>query len=580
MSSNTNRWGLPHLGLGLGLRTEHIAEILRDEPPIDWFEIITENFIVHRGFLTWALDAIRERYPIVLHGVSLSIGSTDPFDHNFLLQIKALADRVDAPWVSDHLCWTGVGGRNSHDLLPVPYTAEMLDWTVARVRHVQDVLERTLVLENPSSYLEFTRADMNEATFLAELAERADCGLLLDVNNVYVSSENHDFEADAYLDKIPWDRVAQFHVAGHTRLETHILDSHIGPVVEPVWDLLANAYQRCGGRSTMLEWDDEIPSLENTWAEAERARRYIEFPGIKARQTRNPVEFAGSLSTDGANSPENQPKHVSSLMRWVHAVIADDPNADRGAISLHVAANAKMRADQRIDVYTEAVRVRFYQSMAEDFPSIARALGPDKFAVEVTNYLREHPSRSPWMEYMGAAFADWLQDRTDHPWLADAARVHWAVVQVSLAPCFSPAPPDAFAAIPAQHQADITLEFAPAVQLVDCAHDVWETVDQAVSSDDLDARVAEPAAVANTILVARPSFRVDTRRLAPAEGPILRSLMAGLTLQQAVLSYLEQHPDDAEAVMSSIGAWTAAWTAAQLVTSVSCRDNSVLPDGR
>jgi uncharacterized protein (UPF0276 family) len=270
-----NRFGLANLGIGLGLRTAHYAHILEAEPDVAWFEILTENYLQTSGRPLDFLDSIAEKYPIVMHGVSLSIGSSDPLDREYLKELRALRDRVNARWVSDHLCWTGVGGKNTHDLLPMPYSEEALAHVVSRVRAVQDFLGAPLALENPSTYAEFAGDSMREWEFLARLAEDADCALLLDVNNVYVSSRNHGFDPQRYLDAIPFDRVVQMHVAGHTDHGTHIIDSHIGPVIEPVWRLLGDAHRRAGGAPILLEWDAEIPSFEQTHAEALRARAFI-----------------------------------------------------------------------------------------------------------------------------------------------------------------------------------------------------------------------------------------------------------------------------------------------------------------
>jgi uncharacterized protein (UPF0276 family) len=224
----------------------------------------------------YVLDQIAERYPVVLHGVSLSIGSTDPLDRDYLRQLKALAARTRAHWVSDHLCWTGVLGRNVHDLLPMPYTEEALRHTVARARAVSDFLERPLVLENPSSYVEFASSSMPEWEFLARLAEAADCGLLLDVNNVYVSSFNHGFDPRAYVDALPADRVVQYHLAGHTHKGTHIIDTHSDHAVPEVWDLYARACRRTGNVATLYEWDEDIPDFDTVHAEALKAGAYRE----------------------------------------------------------------------------------------------------------------------------------------------------------------------------------------------------------------------------------------------------------------------------------------------------------------
>lgn len=266
-----NKWGFPDLGVGIGLRTAHYAHILSRWPKIDWFEVLSENYMDTGGRPLYVLDQIAERYPVALHGVSLSIGSTDPLNREHLTKLKALADRTNASWVSDHLCWTGVLGRNTHDLLPMPYTEEALAHTIRRAREVTEILERPLVLENPSSYVEFKDSSMPEWVFLSRLAEGADCGLLLDVNNVYVSSFNHRFDPDEYIRAIPADRVVQFHVAGHTNKGTHIVDTHSDHAIDEVWRLYALACEKTGGVATLYEWDENVPDFETVHNEALKA---------------------------------------------------------------------------------------------------------------------------------------------------------------------------------------------------------------------------------------------------------------------------------------------------------------------
>jgi uncharacterized protein (UPF0276 family) len=268
----SNRWGLPDLGIGVGLRAVHFGHILSQHPPVDWFEVLSENFMRTEGRPLYVLDQVAERYPVALHGVSLSIGSTDPLNREHIQNLKSLAVRTGAHWISDHLCWTGVLGRNTHDLLPMPYTEEALRHTVRRVKEVSEMLERPLILENPSSYLEFEASTLTEWEFLSRLAEEADCGLLLDVNNVYVSSFNHGFDPTAYIDAMPPDRVVQYHVAGHTNKGTHIVDTHSDHAIEEVWALYTRAWKRTGPVATLYEWDEDIPDFEVVHAEALKAR--------------------------------------------------------------------------------------------------------------------------------------------------------------------------------------------------------------------------------------------------------------------------------------------------------------------
>ena len=266
-----DRFGLPDLGVGVGLRTVHFGHILAKAPEVDFYEALTENFLDTGGRPLHVLDRVAEKTPVVLHGVSMSIGGTDPLDFDYLAKVKALARRVGALWISDHLCFTGVMGRNTHDLLPVPYTEETLRHVVRRVRTVSDFLERPLVLENPSTYLEFRASTMTEWTFFDRLLRDADCGMLLDVNNVYVSSVNHGFDPVAYLDALPHDRVVQYHLAGHTDKGTYLLDTHRARVKDEVWSLFRHATALTGPRATLLEWDEDIPDFDTVHAEAKKA---------------------------------------------------------------------------------------------------------------------------------------------------------------------------------------------------------------------------------------------------------------------------------------------------------------------
>jgi len=270
------RFDTPNLGFGVGLRTVHFGHVLGKKPKVDWFEIVSENFMDTGGRPMWVLDQVAERYPIVMHGVSMSIGSVDPIDRDYLRKLGELARRVKARWVSDHLCWCGVAGRNLHDLLPLPYSEECLAHCVARVRAVQEILERPLVLENPSSYVEFKSSTMPEWTFLARLAEESGCGLLLDVNNVYVSSFNHGFDPYEYVESIPADRIAYYHLAGHTNKGTHIVDTHSDHAIEAVWKLYERACELSGGRSTSYEWDEDIPAFGIVHAEVLEAKKRME----------------------------------------------------------------------------------------------------------------------------------------------------------------------------------------------------------------------------------------------------------------------------------------------------------------
>jgi uncharacterized protein (UPF0276 family) len=268
------RLGVPDLGVGVGLRTKHYPEIFDQGQGdgVDWFEIISENFMVAGGLPLYNLGRALDRFPLVQHGVSLSIGGTEPLDWDYLRKLEELTRRTRTPWLSDHLCWGSAGGVHLHDLIPLPYTAEAVRWVAERARAVQDFLGVRLALENVSSYMTYTSSEMTEWEFLSAVAEEADCGILLDVNNIYVSSYNHAFDPTLYVDGVPHRRVVQMHLAGHTNHGKYILDTHDDHVIDPVWDLYRRALRKVGPVSTLVEWDDDIPPFAELVAEAAKAR--------------------------------------------------------------------------------------------------------------------------------------------------------------------------------------------------------------------------------------------------------------------------------------------------------------------
>jgi uncharacterized protein (UPF0276 family) len=268
-----NRSDFAALGFGVGLRRSHYVHVLNDRPRMDWFEVISENFMVEGGRPLEVLRGVWSLYPIVMHGVSLSIGSTDPLNIGYLRQLATIAQRFEPAWLSDHLCWTSVRGRNLHDLLPLPYTEETVRHLAARIRQVQDILERTILIENVSSYMEFTSSRLSEWEFLSAVAEEGNCGILLDINNIFVSAFNHRFDPVRYIDAVPRRRVVQFHLGGHNDHGTYLLDTHDHPIRPEVWTLYEHAVRRFGRVPTLIEWDDSIPEFEVLAAAADEARR-------------------------------------------------------------------------------------------------------------------------------------------------------------------------------------------------------------------------------------------------------------------------------------------------------------------
>jgi len=280
--------GFTEYGVGIGLRIPHYQHILEKKPVVDWFEIISENFMVDGGRPLQVLDQILEQYRVVQHGVSMYFGSFEPLNPEHLKRLKTLVKRTKTPWLSDHLCWGSVDGTYSHDLLPMPYTFEAARKTAEKIRQVRDFVEVPVCVENVSSYAEFHVSEMTEWEFLTEVSEQADCGILFDVNNIYVSSRNHSFDPMDYVNNIPHHRVAQIHIAGHSRYEKYILDTHDHPVIDPVWKLYERAIELIGPTATLLEWDDRIPSFDEVHNEALKAKQYIPAPAPRI-ETRSEV---------------------------------------------------------------------------------------------------------------------------------------------------------------------------------------------------------------------------------------------------------------------------------------------------
>ena len=361
----------PHLGFGLGLRIPHYAHIFEHTPPVDWFEIISENFMDTDGKAKRNLARIRERYPVVMHGIALSIGTVDPLNSDYLKKLKKLADFVNPAWITDHLCWTGIAHKNSHDLLPIPYTEEALKHIVSRIKQVQDFLERPIALENPSTYLEFKTSHIPEAEFIARMAQDSGCHILLDVNNVYVSCYNHRLDAKAYIDALPMDKVAQIHLSGHSNIGTHIIDTHDDHVVDEVWALYKYVTHKAGRTiNTMVEWDDKLPEWDVLYAElgkaknaARDAQNYAPLPDLAHDQPRYRENIVTPLI-------ETQSRMQDAILLGARLDSAPDT---------WICAKEQFTPADQLAVYVNAYRYRLYDVTAEDYPVLKHYLGNEAF---------------------------------------------------------------------------------------------------------------------------------------------------------------------------------------------------------
>ena len=369
----------PYLGFGLGLRIPHYAHIFEHAPAVDWFEIISENFMDTDGKARRNLARIRERYPVVMHGIALSIGTVDPLNSEYLRKLKKLADDIEPAWISDHLCWTGIAHKNSHDLLPVPYTEEALKHIVSRIKQVQDCLERPIALENPSTYLEFKTSHIPEAEFIAAMARESGCHLLLDVNNVYVSCYNHCLDAKAYIDVLPMDKVAQIHLSGHSNHGTHIIDTHDDHVVDEVWALYKYATHKAGRTiNTMVEWDDNLPEWDVLYAElgkaklaAVDARNYAPLPDL----ARDQQHYVANILTPLG---EAQSRMQEAILRGES--VENDPDT-------WIRAKERFAPTDQLAVYINAYRARLHEVTAEDYPVLKHYLGDGTFDALITDFV-------------------------------------------------------------------------------------------------------------------------------------------------------------------------------------------------
>ncbi len=385
---NANKFGLPYLGLGLGLRAKHYDHIINHKPKIDWFEVISENYMNRSGRVREKLDEIRNHYPVVMHGVSMNIGSSDALDKKYLQNLKELAAEIKPVWISDHLCWTGINGKNTHDLLPVPLNAETLTHITSRVKQVQDFLGRPLLLENPSSYLTFRADNIPEHEFLAELSEKADCALLLDVNNIYVASYNQRLDPLEYINALPQNRIVQIHLAGHTNMGTHIIDTHDTYVNDDVWNLYTHATGRFGNISTMIEWDGNIP----------------EFPVLEAElqktQEKRAILSSQKFTARTVSSTSN--RNLASLQNIMQTAIHE---ADTTSAATWIDEKENFPPHKQLQVYINAYRLRLAHSLLEDYPQTAEFLGEDIKPL-VKDYIEDVHSIFPDLAHYSWGFAD------------------------------------------------------------------------------------------------------------------------------------------------------------------------------
>ena len=506
-------------GFGLGLRTQHYADFLARKQPLDWLEIITDNYLIDGGKPLAVLDTIRRDYPVAMHGVAMSIGSSQGVDVPYLQRVKALADRIEPLWVSDHLCWTGPGPEQLHDLYPLPYTDESARHVITQIRRAQDVLGRRLVLENVSSYIRYRHDSASEWQFLAHIAQEADCLLLVDVNNIYVSSVNHGFDPLTYLYALPAHRVQQIHLAGHSDNGDHIIDTHDHPVAQPVWDLYAQACQRFGAVAAMIERDDHIPPLAELLDEMATARR------IAAQHMASPEPVKAAVMP---LTPAVDPLPLAAVQRhFADQVLADalPPGTSDGPVT------------GRLPIYHHAYRARLADVLADTYAKTFLYMGSDSFDVHARAFAVAHPPHTRSLNRYGEGLVEALRTQyPDNPELHELAQLDW-----DLRTRFDGADVPVLDLDSAQASGDWTTRtdmLHPSALLRTVTTNVVSLWNAIHTDDEVPEAVLLPAPAA--LLVWRKGFQPHFRTLDATEAALVRHLHIGLSVHDACTALLEQ----------------------------------------
>ncbi|MBI4431859.1 MAG: DUF692 family protein [Candidatus Omnitrophica bacterium] len=559
-------------GVGVGLRTEHFSHITSQWPAMDWFEAISENFMDTGGRPLRILEQVRARYLLALHGVGLSIGSADPLDQPYLERLKKLVDRIEPFIVSDHLCWSSVDGKNLHDLLPLPYTEEAADYVAARVRQVQDFLGRPILLENVSTYVTYKHSAMPEWEFITAVAKRSGCGILLDLNNIYVNAVNHRFDPFDYLKRVPAGLVGQFHLAGHTDMGDFLFDTHGSPVIDPVWKLYEEAVSRYGQVPTLIEWDADIPEFSRLAEEAEKARQILNFStGVRPlwksesypqgsdpapRESRDQVWVDSSAPlgmTERANLIEIQRQFKSYI---------EPGDSEKTNLSDLLNPQGGSDPEERIQVYSNGYIARIHESLCESYEAVRHYAGKEAFMDLAEKYAARFPSENYNLSKAGLFFSNFLESLPEvvqnQPFLPDLARLEWGIAQAFHA-FDQPRDKASFSALTGADPALLGMRFQPSVRVLRAwwpVLDLWRG-----RKEDRPRSSVEKAAT--TVLIFRKGTEVFCEMLDQAQGELLESLLSGAALGQACEKLLLSHEEELP-----VDQWFAQWVASGIIQRI------------
>ena len=568
----TNRFN-PRLGCGVGLRHPHYPAIIEKWPAMDWFEAISENYMDSGGRPLHILEKVREHYPVALHGTSLSIGSIDPLNPDYLARLKRLIRRIHPFIVSDHLCWSGVEGDALHDLLPLPFTEEALQHVVCRVEQFQDYLGRRILLENVSSYVTYRHSTLTEWEFLREVAKRSGCGILLDLNNIYVNAANHQFDPHEYLRNIPGEFIGQFHLAGHTDMGTYLFDTHGAPVIDPVWELYREALKRWGPISTLIEWDENIPPFERLAEEAEAARKiYREYEKNYPVIARSPAPQGGTTkqSSESEMTDEALPRppvgeadndgpnaiSLSQVQHWFKSKIQPLNPSPHPLPSGEGKGEGIVQGEERLAVYANGYLARIAESLKEVYEAVHHVLGSEKFLELCEGYARRFPSRNYNLNYAGRHFPKFLETgpfSQTYPFLPDLARLEWLIWEAFHAFDETPAQVSPIHDVSPEDWGHCRIRFQPSVSLLDSK---WTLLPLWLGRHEIQTETSqEKLARPEHLLIGRKKDQVRCEPLDENQYKLVAGLLAGKTLGKVC----EELADAVEEENLPIAEWFSRW---------------------
>ena len=576
MTPGCQRGFISNASCGVGLRSQHYPVITEKWPAMDWFEAISENYMDTGGRPVHILEKIRGHYPLALHGTSLSIGSTDALNPDYLARLKALIQRVDPFIVSDHLSWSGVSGEALFDLLPLPFTQEAIKHVVRRVQQVQEFIGRKILLENVSTYVTYRHSTLPEWEFLAEVSRRSGCGILLDLNNLYVNSFNHRFDPMEYLRYIPGEQVGQFHLAGHTDHGKFLFDTHSDHVIGPVWKLYEEALKSWGPVPALIEWDEAIPPFEVLAEEAEKARVIARRHTGQGRS--NPGSLIASSSRPIGGAPRNDgakgvglslPGAISnaSSQRWMKSRIKSWKRKPAGKNLLNPQGGDP--GEERMAVYSKGYLARIRETLLEVYESVRQVLGPERFDEMAAAYAKRYPTSNYNLNYAGARLEEFLKSHSwtkTLPFLPDLARLEWRIWEAFHAFDAPPLTPAQMASITPKDWENVQLEFQPSVRL---AVSRWPILDIWLERKNPEGAVEEKNRLLNSqrILIGRKENWVRCERIDENQYRLLEGLLAGRTLG----SVCEKLAEISKAENLPVSDWFARWIQDGLIQNFKLR---------